>query len=57
MPRRRRIEISGGVDHVLNRGVDRADSVRDDEDRHEWFQLFNRAARLANLVGASPRQP
>ena len=44
VPRRLGIEIPGGVDHVLNRGVDRADIVRDDEDRHEWFRLFNRVA-------------
>ena len=42
LPRRRRIEISGGVDRVLNRGVDRADIVRDDEDRHECFRLLKR---------------
>ncbi len=42
--RRLRIEIPRGLDHVLNRGVDRADIVRDEEDRHEWFWLFNRVA-------------
>ena len=33
----------------MYRGVDRADIVRDDEDQHEWFRLFNRAATHWNL--------
>jgi len=35
LPRRLCIEIPGSVDHVLNRG---------EEDRLEWFRLFNRVA-------------
>ena len=44
MPRRLRIELRGGVYHVINRGVDRTNIVRDDDDRHEWWRLFNRVA-------------
>ena len=44
MPRRLRIELVGGLYHVTNRGVDHCDIVRDDDDRHEWFRLFNRVA-------------
>ncbi len=44
MPRRLRIEMPDGVYHVLNRGVLKSDIVIDDEDRHEWFRLFNRIA-------------
>ena len=44
MARRLRLEIPGGVYHVTNRGVDRADIVRDDDDRREWFRLFHRVA-------------
>ncbi|RLT12169.1 MAG: hypothetical protein DWI21_01270 [Planctomycetota bacterium] len=57
MSRCLRIEIPGGVDHVLNRGVDRADIVRDDEDRHEWFRLFNRVAtRCDRVAGVEHRR-
>ena len=55
LPRRHRIEILGGVDHVMNRGVDRADIVRDDEDRYEWFRLFNPVA--ARALGADLLTP
>ncbi len=44
MPRRLRIEFPGGVYHVTNRGVDRTEIVRDDDDRKEWFRLFHRIA-------------
>ena len=44
MPRRLRLEIANGVYHVTNRGVDRTDIVRDDDDRREWFRLFQRIA-------------
>ena len=44
MPRRLRIELAGGLYHVTNRGVDRMNIVRDDDDRHEWFRLLNRVA-------------
>jgi putative transposase len=44
MSRRLRIEIAGGVYHVINRGVDRVNIVRDDRDRKEWFRLFDRVA-------------
>ena len=44
MPRRLRIEFPGGVYHVTNRGVDRADIVRDECDRRDWFRLFQRVA-------------
>lgn len=42
---RRCVETLLRIDYVLNRGVDRSDIVRDDEDRHEWFRLFNRVAK------------
>ncbi len=44
MPRRLRIELPGGLYHVTNRGVDRMNIVRNDDDRHEWFRLLNRVA-------------
>ena len=44
MPRRLRIELPGGLYHVTNRGVDRMDIVRNDDDRREWFRLLNRVA-------------
>ena len=44
MPRRLRIELPGGLYHVTNRGVDRMNIVRNDDDRSEWFRLLNRVA-------------
>src|SRR4051812_35961556 len=44
MPRRLRIEIADGVYLVTNRGVDRTDIVRDDQDRQEWFRLLGMIA-------------
>ena len=54
MPRRLRIELPGGLYHVTNRGVDRMNIVRNDEDRHEWFRLLNRVAtRCRSGVGST----
>lgn len=50
MPRRLRIEIPGGVYHVMNRGVNRADIVRVDEERHEWFRFFCSASLLSKIA-------
>ena len=53
LARRLHSEIPGGVDHVLSREVDRADIVRDDEDRHEWFRLFNRVVGSGSGDGSA----
>ncbi|RLT07594.1 MAG: hypothetical protein DWI21_09385 [Planctomycetota bacterium] len=50
-PRCHHIETPECGDHIRNRGVDRADFARDDEDRHEWCRHFNRVA--IQVVAAS----
>ena len=56
MARRHRIELAGCVYHVTNRGMDRRDIVCDDDDRREWFRLFNRVAlRCQWRVAYAPR--
>ena len=35
----------------MNRGIDRADLVRDDEGRHEWFRLVNRVVSRGMMEG------
>lgn len=44
MSRTPRIEFAGGVYHVMNRGLERRDIVRDNLDRHSWRRLLDRAA-------------
>ena len=44
MPRRLRIEMPDGVYHIMNRGVAKSDIVRNDQDRQDWFRLFQRVA-------------
>jgi len=47
----------------IPRGIDRADIVRDDEDRHEWFRLFNGVATRCGwmafdwVAGVEHREP
>jgi REP element-mobilizing transposase RayT len=45
MPRRPRCEIENGLYHVTNRGLERRNIVRDDNDRHEWIRLLARTVR------------
>ncbi len=45
MRRKPRIDIADGVQHVMNRGLERRDIVRDDDDRAIWWSLFERVAR------------
>jgi REP element-mobilizing transposase RayT len=44
MPRQPRIDIPNGVHHVMNRGLERRDIVRSDDDRNIWWSLFERVA-------------
>ncbi len=45
MPRTPRYDVADGVYHVMNRGAQRSDIVRDDDDRREWLRLLGRVAR------------
>ena len=38
MPRELRLEYPGAIYHVLNRGDQRGDIVRDDDDRHRFVK-------------------
>jgi REP-associated tyrosine transposase len=44
MPRSNRIDIANGLHHVTQRGLDRTNIVRDDDDRSHWWRLFDRIA-------------
>lgn len=44
MARQPRLEIEDGLYHVTNRGLERRNIVRDDEDRSEWLRLLGRIA-------------
>ena len=39
MARSARWSITNGLYHVMNRGLEKRDIVRDDVDRHEWMRL------------------
>jgi putative transposase len=39
-----RFPFANGLFHITNRGVDRRDIVRDDQDRDCWFRLLDRVA-------------
>ena len=45
MARPLRLQIGNGVYHVTNRGVERRNIVRDDEDRQNWLRLLGRVAQ------------
>ena len=45
MARAPRLIIANGLYHVTNRGLERRDIVRSDDDRRTWFRLFGRVAR------------
>jgi len=44
MPRANRIDIADGVHHVTQRGLERMNIVRNDDDRSHWWRLFDRVA-------------
>lgn len=44
MPRQPRLEVPGFLYHVTNRGIERRNIVRDDNDRRTWFRLLERVA-------------
>jgi len=44
MPRQPRLEIPGALYHVTNRGLERRNIVRCDNDRWSWFRLLDRVA-------------
>lgn len=44
MTRPLRIEFADAVYHVINRGLERREIVRDDEDRRTWLRLLGRVA-------------
>ena len=44
MPRSNRLDIANGLHHVTQRGLDRANIVRDNDDRSHWWRLFDRVA-------------
>ena len=48
MPRALRFEMADGVYHVTNRGVDRCDIVRNDQDRRTWWRGLDRVAQRYN---------
>jgi len=45
MARPLRLQITHGVYHITNRGVERRNMVRDDEDRRTWLRLLGRVAQ------------
>lgn len=44
MARLLRYDVANSVHHVTNRGLERRDIVRDDQDRHEFVRLLDRTA-------------
>ena len=44
MSRQRRIDVVGGVFHVMNRGIEKRNIIADDLDRNIWWNLFERVA-------------
>ena len=42
MTRSARWSIANGLYHVMNRGLEKRDMVRDDVDRREWLRLWDR---------------
>ncbi len=45
MPRNRRIEISGGVYHVITRGIERCEIFKDDHDHEEFVKRLEAALK------------
>ena len=45
MPRSHRLDVANGGHHVTQRGLDRRNIVLDDDDRSNWWRLFERVAR------------
>ena len=58
MTRSARWSIANRLYHVMNRGLEKRDMVRDDLDRHEWMWLLDRGAmRLGSAVDGLARSP
>ena len=49
MPTRIRIDLAG-YHHIINRGVDRMNVFRDDEDKEMFLQILNKASILHKIV-------
>ena len=49
MPTRIRIDLAG-YHHIINRGVDRMNVFRHDEDKEMFLQILNKASILHKIV-------
>lgn len=56
MSRQPRLNVADGVYHVTQRGMERRGIVLDDEDRHDWWRLFDRQATPLRLARLRPRR-
>ncbi|MFZ2492324.1 MAG: transposase [Thermoanaerobaculia bacterium] len=54
MARPLRVEVPGGIFHVWNRGVNRADIVFDDDDRQLFFDLLSKVIRRFGWIIIEP---
>jgi len=43
-----RLELAGGLYHVVSRGDRREDIYEDDEDREKWLEVFGNACKRRN---------
>ena len=53
MSRKLRIEYPGAMYHVMNRGDQREDISRDDQDRQKFLSPLGEAAAISNLLNES----
>jgi hypothetical protein len=53
-PHKLRIEYPGAMYHVMNRGDQREDIFRDDEDRQKFLSTLGEACAVSNLLNEPP---